>query len=276
LPTLHLIYSERDKTEDSKPIQLGPPSDILYRLKLTLPTKYQARAPLPLKVTRDYAEYSSSYTLTGIRWSLKEDFSCAGTSCRRRVHRTTRPLSRRSRRRSANTLLETDLAGTPAIPTSVKVEELIQAAEAAEKNENYPLAEELLKRVLERNQNIKAVRRNLGLALFSQRKYDEAAAVLKDQTRINPFDDYCYDLLGRTLWRQQKYDEAVAAFRKQIEVTPLHREAHGNLGQMLVEWRKYKEALPELEQGIALNPEGESLYVISVARISKLARRKSN
>jgi len=96
--------------------------------------------------------------------------------------------------------------------------------------------------------------------------------VLKDQTRINPFDDYCYDLLGRTLWRQQKYDEAVAAFRKQIEVTPLHREAHGNLGQMLVEWRKYKEALPELEQGIALNPEGESLYVNLVARISKLAR----
>jgi len=80
---------------------------------------------------------------------LKEDFSCAGTSCRRPRSQDYAAFVAAARADEAqNTLLETDLAGTPAIPTSVKVEELIQAAEAAEKNENYPLAEELLKRVL--------------------------------------------------------------------------------------------------------------------------------
>jgi tetratricopeptide (TPR) repeat protein len=35
---------------------------------------------------------------------------------------------------------------------------------------------------------------------------------------------------------------------------------------MLVEWRKYKEAAPELERAIALNPDEESQYQISLGR----------
>jgi tetratricopeptide (TPR) repeat protein len=113
----------------------------------------------------------------------------------------------------------------------------------------------------------KYARRLLGFALFEQRKYDAAVEVLREQTRINPFDDYCYDLLGRVFWAQQKYQEAEAAFRKQIEVTPLDKDAQGNLGQMLVEWRKFKEAAPELERAIALNPDDEPQYQISLGRV---------
>ena len=65
LPSLHLAQIDADKAESSKPIQLGPPIDIDYRVKLTLPSQYQTRLPLPLKVSRDYADYSSTYTLEG-------------------------------------------------------------------------------------------------------------------------------------------------------------------------------------------------------------------
>ncbi len=143
----------------------------------------------------------------------------------------------------------------------MKVEELIQAAQAAAKSRNYPLVEELLKRVLEKEPKEKDVRRQLAWALFAQRKFDPAIAALREQVAINPFDDYSYNLLGRIYWAQQNYGEAETAFRKQIEITPLDEESHSNLGVMLVEWRKYKEAVPELEQAISLNPEGETLYV---------------
>ena len=262
LPSLHLAQIDADKQESSKPIQLGPPIDIVYRVKISFPAQYQTRLPLPLKVTRDYADYSSTYTLEG-------NTLVAERKLRLRQHELPaarvqdfRAFVAAARADEGQTLaIERSVAGAPTIPETVKVEELIQAAQAAAKNQNYPVAEELLKRVLEKEPKEKDVRRQLAWALFAQRKFDPAIAALREQVAINPFDDYSYNLLGRIYWAQQNYVEAETAFRKQIEITPLDESSHSNLGVMLVEWRKYKEAVPELEQAISLNPEGESLYV---------------
>jgi tetratricopeptide (TPR) repeat protein len=98
-----------------------------------------------------------------------------------------------------------------------------------------------------------------------QRKFDEAISVLREQTKINPFEDYAYNMLGRVYWYQQDYANAEDSFRKQLEVTPLDQTAHSNLGQMLVEARKYKEAVPALERALSLAPEEEILH-ISIGR----------
>ncbi|HEV2836621.1 MAG TPA: tetratricopeptide repeat protein [Pyrinomonadaceae bacterium] len=163
---------------------------------------------------------------------------------------------------AAQTLsLETEMAGAPAIPDTVKTEDLIEAAQAAANNRNFVVAEQLLRRVVEKEPKHRTIRRNLGYVLTEQRKFKEAIEVLQEQTKINPFEDYAYNLLGRVYWQQQDYANAEQAFRKQIEVTPLDQWAHANLGQMLVEARKYKEAVPELEQAISLTPEREMLHV---------------
>ena len=262
LPTVSVPVVDADKPEDSKPIQLGPPADIVYQLKLTLPTKYQTRIPVPLKVTRDYAEYSSSYKLDGNtviaerRYRLRQhDLPAARTQDFIAFAAATHADEEQM------LSVETDVAGTPAISTTVKVEDLIQAADAAAKNENYPMVEELLKRALEKEPKHKEIRRQLGWALFIQQKYDEAITTLREQIKINPFDNYSYNLMGRVYWVQGNYTEAETAFRKQLEITPLDANAHANLGRMLVEWRKYKEAIPELEQAISLNSEEETLYI---------------
>jgi len=261
LPTFHLRPHSL-KRNSTKPIELGPPINVTYRLKLTLPARYQARLPLPLSVTRDYADYQSTYKLESNTLIVERTL---------RVRQREIPADRTqdyqafvaaARSDEAQGLaLETDVAGTPSIPDSVKTEDLLQSADAAIKNENYPIAEELLKRVLKKDEKDKEVRRSLAYALYGQRKYDEAIQVLQDQTKINPFDDYAYSLLGRVYWQQQKYAEAEKVFRKQIEIAPLDASVHGNLGQMLVEWRKYKEAIPELEKAITLDPEDEDLHI---------------
>jgi tetratricopeptide (TPR) repeat protein/transglutaminase-like putative cysteine protease len=261
LPPLSLPSVDADR-EDSQPVKLGPATEISYRVKLTLPAKYKARAPLSVSVTRDYAEYRSSYKL--------EENTLVAERTLRLLQRELPPsraqdyqaFAAAARADAEQTLsLETETAGTSTIPDSMKVEDLVEAADAAEKNENYALAEALLKRVLEKEPKHKTARRELALALYSQRKYDEAIKVLRQQVEANPFDDYSYDLLGQALWQQQDYTGAEAAFRKQLEVTPLHKSAQANLGRLLVEWRKYKEAVPELERAITLDPDDESLYV---------------
>ena len=262
LPSLNLSQFKGRKGSSTKPLELGPPIDISYNLKLTLPGKYQTRLPLPLKVSRDYAEYAANYQMQGP--ALVGD---------RTLHLRRRELPAERlqdylaftaavKSDEAQTLsLETNVAGTPTIPDSVKVDDLLQAADVASKNENYEVAEQLLKRVVEKDPKHKTVRRNLGYVLVELKKYSEAIEVLREQTRINPFEDYAYSLLGRVYWQQQDYTNAETSFRKQIEVTPLDQYAHASLGQLLVESRRYKEAVPELERAISLTPEAEMLHV---------------
>jgi tetratricopeptide (TPR) repeat protein len=262
LPGLNLGNIQTEGKDNSKPIQVGPPIQVTYRLKLSLPSKYQTSVPLPLTVNRDYANYSSSYSLQGNTLVVERILNMRQHELPTSRLQDFQAFVAATRANEAQTLtVETEIAGTPAIPGSVKVEELVQAAEAAAKNQNYLLVEELLKRVLEKEPKHKEARRQLAWALFGQHKFDDAISVLREQIKINPFDDYSYNLMGRVFWRQQKYAEAEDSFRRQIEITPLDQDAHGNLGQLLVEWRKYKEAVPELEKATSLNPEGEMLFV---------------
>jgi tetratricopeptide (TPR) repeat protein len=268
LPRLNLPVVDPDKDESSSPIQLGAPIDTTYKLKLTLPAKYEANAPVPLTVTRDYANYRSQYKLEGNVLLVERSYRLRQhelPSARAQDYSAFVAATRSDEGQTVSVETAT-VAGASAISDSLKVEELITAAGAAAKNQNYPLAEEILKRVLEKEPTHKTARRQLGWVLFSQFKFDAAADVLNQQTKLNPFDDYAYNLLGQVYWRQQKYAEAESALRKQIEVTPLDKWAHGVLGLMLVEWRKYKEAVPELEQAISLNPEQEAQYRISLGR----------
>jgi tetratricopeptide (TPR) repeat protein len=261
-PRFNLSPFTGRKTGSQKPLELGPPIDISYKLKLTLPSKYQARLPLPLKVARDYAEYAASYKLEGQTLLGERTLRTRQRELPAERLQDYQAFAAATRSDAAQTLsLETELAGTPAIPESVKSEELIQAAQAAGKNGNFVVAEQLLKRVITQDPKHKTVRRDLSYALIEQFKFDEAAQVLREQTKINPFDDYAYNMLGRVFWQQQDYVKAEEAFRKQIEVTPLDQLAHANLGNMLVEWRKYKDAIPELERAISLTPEDETLHV---------------
>jgi len=260
-PSFHLPEADADK-ESSKPIGFGSPTDITYRLKLSLPAKYEIRLPVPITVIRDYAEYRSSYKLEEKTLIAERTLRVRqGEISRTRIQDYLAFLN--STKADANQFLsvKTDVTAKPSFPDSMNSEELMKAASAADDNEHYPLAEELLKRVLAKEPKHKLAHGRLGYALLKQGKLNDATEALTEQTRINPFDDSAYALLGQIFWAEKKYEKAEAAFRKQIEVTPLDMSAHGNLGLMLVEWRKHKEAVPELEQAIALNPEAPGYHI---------------
>jgi len=261
-PPLKLLTLDGRKAGSTKPIELGAPIDISYRLKLTLPSNYQARLPVPLNVTRDYAEYVADYKLEGQTFTGIRSLRLRQAELPAERLQDYRAFAAATKSDEAQTMsLETEVAGAPAVPDSVKTDDLLQAAEAAAKNGNYATAEQLLKRIVEKEPKHKTVRRQLGFVLTQQRKFPEAIEVLREQIKIDPFEDYAYNLLGRAYWSQQDYTHAEEAFRKQIEVTPLDQYSYSSLGEMLVEARKYKEAIPELVRAISLRPEDEMLQV---------------
>ena len=54
-----------DDGPDAEPLKLGPKAVYFYSVKIELPAKYTARAPLPFSLQRDYAEYEASYKIEG-------------------------------------------------------------------------------------------------------------------------------------------------------------------------------------------------------------------
>ncbi len=54
-----------DTDPDAEPLKLGPKAEYSYNIKLELPAKYTAHAPLAFSLKRDYAEYEATYKVEG-------------------------------------------------------------------------------------------------------------------------------------------------------------------------------------------------------------------
>jgi tetratricopeptide (TPR) repeat protein len=263
LPDLGDGNSDDDNNEpDAETLKLGPKAEYVYKIKLELPAKYTAHAPLAFSVRRDYAEYQATYQLEGTT------FTAARTLTMRQDELPApRATDYQAFRRAVSSDLgqflsvENTLAGTPTPPADMKADDLFESGRAALASNNLPLAIQLLKRATEVDPKHKYAWYALAVAYMGMRQEGDAIAALNRQIAINPYDENAYNALGRAYWQQRKYDDAVTAFNKQIEINPLDKFAHAGLGAMYSEWHKYAEAAPELQKAASLTPDNPELQV---------------
>jgi tetratricopeptide (TPR) repeat protein len=254
--------TDADADADAERLKLGPKAEYVYKIKLVLPAKYIAHAPLPFSLKRDYAEYQATYKLDGATFTAARTLT---------LHQDELPVQRASdyqafRRAVGSDLgqflsLENTVAGTPSAPADMKADDLFESGRAAYAANNLPLAVQLLKRATEVDPKNKYAWYVLALCYLNLRQNDDAIVALKKQIDINPYDEYAYNALGRAYWQEFKYDDAVTAFNKQIEINPLDKFAHASLGTMYSEWHKYDLAAPELEKATSLTPDNPELQV---------------
>ena len=251
-----------DNDADDEPLKLGPKAEYSYKIKLQLPDKYSAHAPLAFSLKRDYAEYEANYQVQG-------DTFTAGRKLT--LHQDELPVARAADYESFRRAVGADLnqqlalenasAGGFVPPADMKADELVESARAAGDAGNLTVAEALLKRATEIDPKNKFAWNNLGLVYLQMRLDDQAIAAFHKQIDVNPYDEFAYNNLGRVYWNDRKYDDAVKAFNKQLENNPLDKFAHANLGMMYAEWHKYDQAVPELEKAASLSPDSAELQV---------------
>jgi len=263
LAQFNLADADEDETSsDSEPIKFGPPGEFSYRVKLQLPAKFTAHAPLPFSLKRDYGEYQASYKLDGSTFTAERTMLM-----RERELPATRTGDYLAFRRAViadlgqRLSIENTTAGTPAPPPGMKADELDESARAAMQNGNFPLAVQMLKRAVEVEPKHKYAWNNLGLAYLAMRQNDDAIAAFQKAVDVNPYDEFAFNNMGRAYWQQRKYEDAATAFHRQLEINPLDKFAHTNLGAMYAEWHKYDEAAPELEKAVSLTPNDPALQV---------------
>jgi tetratricopeptide (TPR) repeat protein len=251
-----------DSDADAEPLKLGPKAEYSYKIKLQLPEKYSAHAPLAFSLKRDYAEYVATYQVEGATFTAGRKLTL-----RQDELPVARATDYESFRRAVGAdlnqqlALENASAGGFVPPADMKADELVESARAAQEVGNLTVAEALLKHATEIEPKNKFAWNNLGLVYLQMRQSDQAIAAFQKQIEVNPYDEFAYNNLGRAYWNDRKYEDAVKAFNKQLENNPLDKFAHANLGAMYAEWHKYDLAAPELEKAASLSPDSAELQV---------------
>jgi tetratricopeptide (TPR) repeat protein/transglutaminase-like putative cysteine protease len=250
--------------DNAAPIELGSPLAVTVHLKLTLPAGFKARAPVGIAVSRDYADFKSSYTLDGQTLAAERVLNF---KMRQLPADRTSDYLAFSHAVSSDEIqalhLQNSSTGAPQIPQAAKVEDVMDAAEVALHGDDPQTAIPLLHRVidLDPKKYEKSVYNDLGIAYAATGKYDDSVAAFHKQLEIDPYDQNTNRYLALAFARQGKFDDAIAAYRKQLEINPLDLLAISQLGFTLNLQHKYAEAVPELEKASTIAPDDAAIEV---------------
>jgi Flp pilus assembly protein TadD/transglutaminase-like putative cysteine protease len=248
--------------DNTDPILIGSPLVVTVNLTLTFPTNFTAHAPVGIAVARDYASYKSTYQSENHTVVVQRVMNFKMRELPASRTGDYLAFARAVESDEGQVLaVETAATGAPAIPTTAKADELIEAGLAALNSGNPRAAIPLFERVVELEPKHKQAWNDLGLAFLRLGKFEDAAAAFRRQIGVNPYEEHAYNYLGITFQLQQRFSDAADAFRKQIEVNPLDPVAHAALGGLFLEQHKYAEAVPELDKATVLTPDNAGLQV---------------
>ncbi len=65
------VPAPRASAKSTDPIDIGPAGDMDYKVRLEFPANYSVHTPLAVQMSRDYGEYSSSYSLNATRFRAR-------------------------------------------------------------------------------------------------------------------------------------------------------------------------------------------------------------
>ncbi|MGH9736945.1 MAG: DUF3857 domain-containing protein [Candidatus Acidiferrales bacterium] len=244
-------------------IKLGTPLDVETHLRLRLPANFKVTAPAGTDVSRDYAEFKSSYHLEN-----GELFADRTVNFKMRALPASREqdylaFSHAVQADGAQTLFVADPSGAKdEIPSNATADDLVDAGTAALKAGNARAAILLLQRATQLQADHRSAWNELGLAYLQSHKPADALAAFQKQAHVNPSDDRVHDYLGASFEQLHRDDDAAAAFRKQTTLQPLDAVAHAQLGNILLRQGRYSDAVPELEKAAILSPDNAELEIL--------------
>ncbi|MGB7331278.1 MAG: tetratricopeptide repeat protein, partial [Terriglobales bacterium] len=250
----------RASEKNTEPLNIGPAGETDYRVRLQFPPNYTVRTPTPVKMSRDYGDYSSTYSLTkgtleGERKLVVKTNELAAS--RRADYESFRNAAHSDEDQVLScTILTPSGQGTE---TASKMQgtptELQKAGIKALQSKDYRGAIDLLKRAVDADSTLKDGWYDLGLAYAGANNHGEGIAAFRKQIELDPNHKHANGELAMELQQTGKTDDAIAAYRKQLEMAPYEKETLKNLGLLLAQLGRDADARTELEAAAAIPPD---------------------
>ena len=261
----------RESQKSTAPFNIGPAGETDYRVRLQFPSNYTMRTPTAVKMSRDYGDYSSSYSinkgvLEGERKLVVKMNELVAS--RRADYESFRNVTRSDEDQQLSCTILTPSgqgAQTSASKMEGTPEELHRAGLKALQSRDYRSAIDLLQRAVDGNPSLadstlsgssmKDGWYDLGLAYAGANNHSEAIAAFRKQLALDPNHKHANSDLAAELQQTGRNDEAIAAYRKQLETAPYDKETLKNLGLLLAQLGHDADARTELEAAAAIPPE---------------------
>ncbi|MEN3334150.1 MAG: hypothetical protein V7641_3515 [Blastocatellia bacterium] len=122
------------------------------------------------------------------------------------------------------------------------------------------LQESLMRHRLQKYPNDFTAHFNLGGALQSMGKLEEAINTYRQALRIKADDPVARNSLGTALQTLGKLEEAISEYREALRIRPDYVNAHYNLGTSLLSLGKPEEAVKHFQEVLRLGPEDADAY----------------
>ena len=113
---------------------------------------------------------------------------------------------------------------------------------------------------------------NLGHALTSQKRYEEAVPQFQRAIKINPNYSKAYNNLGHAFNGLERYDEAIEYFQKAISIEANYAEAYNNLANTLGQMGKIKESIAYYNEAIRFKGDFAEAHFNLGATLSQQGR----
>ena len=97
----------------------------------------------------------------------------------------------------------------------------------------------------------------LGLALFNQKKPEQAVVEYDRAVGIDPKYAYPHNNMGNVLAQQRKFDDAIEQYRVAIRIDPNYVSPHINLGNVFGLQNKKEEAIAEYHRALRIDPDNK-------------------
>ncbi|MGA2356477.1 MAG: tetratricopeptide repeat protein, partial [Terriglobales bacterium] len=266
--------------KNKNPLNIGPAGEIDYRVRLQFPANYTVHTPTAVKMSRDYGDYSSTYTLT--KGILEGERKLVVKTNEVAAARRSDYESFRNAAHSDEDQLLTCTILTPegqSADAGSKLEgtaaELQKAGMKSLQSKDYRSAIDLLKRALDKDKDstLKDGWYDLGLAYAAANNHAEAIAAFRKQLEQDPNHQHANLDLAIELQQTGKSTEAIAAYRKQLEATPYDKATHKNLGLLLAQLKKDADARTELEAAAALPPDDPEIKLALAQVYTRLGEK---
>jgi tetratricopeptide (TPR) repeat protein/transglutaminase-like putative cysteine protease len=283
----------RASERSTEPLNIGPTGEMDYRVRLQFPSNYTVHTPSAVKMSRDYGDYSSTYSqnkgvlegerklnvkmneLAAARRADYESFRNATQSDQDQLLSCTILMPSGQGAETAASKME----GTPA--------ELHKAGVKALQNKDYRGAIDLLKRAVDgdaslanlgtssstMSSSMKDGWYDLGLAYAGANRHADAIGAFRKQIELDPNHKHANGDLAMELQQTGKTDEAVAAYRKQLETAPYDKMILKNLGLLLAQLGRDADARTELEAAAAIPPDDPETKLALAQVYSRLGEK---
>lgn len=96
---------------------------------------------------------------------------------------------------------------------------------------------------------------NVGVALLTLGRLDDAARELDEALAVEPDLGWAHFNLGLVRMKQKRYEQAADQFRAYLKTYPNSADAYNNLGLSLIEMNKVTEAIEVFKKALARNPD---------------------